>query len=435
MQRKKSPPKSKPRATNQASSSRKEQLDTSALTGLRGIVVLHIALGHFLIPFELDLMGGASMGLFYSLSGFVLTLGHGKTLQPNGFASFIFKRWVRVGPLFLLTNAVSAFRLRASWNGTLTTQAFLTLTFLTSWCTALTVTPTALTCPQAATEPFNGVTWSTSTMFWFYVAFPWLMPRLQRVRPEALRGLMLSMYCLQAAGMAAAYSLGGEQSIALARMFPPLRLPVFVMGCCAALERLHAAGAHPFHTPPSSRTPRPRTRATNATKLVLLWAGLMIVAVAGSRSLVWTGLEGQWWGRYRLGLEMVFPVLFYHVLIALTVERSEEAAAAAPAVIAFLKHGAFQELGQVSMSFFLVHELCQEFAYAQAAAAGWIPSVDIHGDAGMPYDKEPNLRLLVLVGVVCPLALSLMLGWGLTRAVEKPLTRRLLSLLSPGAER
>jgi hypothetical protein len=43
---------------------------------------MHIAIGHFLIPLDLDLMGGASMGLFYSLSGFVLVLGHGNTIKP-----------------------------------------------------------------------------------------------------------------------------------------------------------------------------------------------------------------------------------------------------------------------------------------------------------------------------------------------------------------
>jgi peptidoglycan/LPS O-acetylase OafA/YrhL len=391
---------------------------------------MHIAIGHFLIPLDLDLMGGASMGLFYSLSGFVLVLGHGNTIKPMGLKTFLFKRWVRVGPLYLLSNAASAWQLRAAWNSALSMQAALTLTFLTSWCTAFTSS-------ELAIEPFNGVTWSSSTMFWFYVAFPFILPRLQRAQPEALRGLMLSMYGLQAALTIAAFALTGQYSFA--RMFPPFRLPVFVMGCCAALERLHESRAHSaLRMKQAAPRPLPASAFMNATKLLLLWVSLMFLAVLGSKILSWAGLADQWWESYRLGLEVGFPTLFYHLLRALTFEPTlEQDAAAVPAVIHLLRSGAFEWMGEVSMCFFVVHELCQEFAYAQAAAAGWIPAVDIHGDAEASNGREwqPSLGARLLVGVAAPLGLSLALGWVLTRSVEKPLTRHLLRLRQMTHER
>ena len=66
-----------------------------------------------------------------------------------------------------------------------------------------------------------------------------------------------------------------------------------------------------------------------------------------------------------------------------------------------------------ALGFFLAHEMCQEFLYDQAAAAGLIPPVDIHGSVGPSDGDDRNLTMLVLVGVLCPLAVSLALGWGL----------------------
>ena len=53
----------------QSESSAKWRVDTDALTGLRGIVALHIALGHMFLfsRLSLDLLGGISMSFFYLL--------------------------------------------------------------------------------------------------------------------------------------------------------------------------------------------------------------------------------------------------------------------------------------------------------------------------------------------------------------------------------
>ena len=115
------------------------RLDTRALGGLRGLAVLHIAIGHYTLPLDLDLMGGASMGLFYALSGFVLTVGVPRVCSPAtelrcrslsrasqlgygqspltrkgspasggiGFRSFMLRRWARIGPMYLLSNVAA----------------------------------------------------------------------------------------------------------------------------------------------------------------------------------------------------------------------------------------------------------------------------------------------------------------------------------------
>eukprot|EP00588_Corethron_pennatum_P030087 CAMPEP_0194333628 /NCGR_PEP_ID=MMETSP0171-20130528/63358_1 /TAXON_ID=218684 /ORGANISM="Corethron pennatum, Strain L29A3" /LENGTH=129 /DNA_ID=CAMNT_0039095929 /DNA_START=144 /DNA_END=530 /DNA_ORIENTATION=+ len=55
------------------------KIDTDALTGLRGLVALHIALGHILNNSRvgIDLQGGMSMSFFYLLSGFIMSIAYG----------------------------------------------------------------------------------------------------------------------------------------------------------------------------------------------------------------------------------------------------------------------------------------------------------------------------------------------------------------------
>eukprot|EP01052_Picozoa_sp_SAG31_P047706 SAG31_NODE_9669_length_1243_cov_4.789336_2_plen_78_part_01 len=48
-----------------------ERVDTAALTGLRGLAALHVALGHYtsMSDLNLNLCGGVAMPFFYLLSG------------------------------------------------------------------------------------------------------------------------------------------------------------------------------------------------------------------------------------------------------------------------------------------------------------------------------------------------------------------------------
>lgn len=406
---------------------RRGRLDTSALTGLRGLVVLHIALGHFTLKFGLDLMGGASMGLFYLLSGFVLMLGVADARQPIAFGAFMLKRWARVGPIYLLSNACVWFMDRGGWpNASL--QALLTMTYLTSWCTALTPMDFFGQSLHLSNEPFNSVSWSISTMMFFYVVFPSMVPRLARMSPKYLRGFVVLMYGLQASSMCIAYSFKIEEPAQLARMFPPLRLPVFVMGICAALDRLYIAGSHPVHSVSNYvRDLQPWSRAS-PTRIAQLWIGFMAAAIfCGPRVLEWLEMSEEWSEFYRLWLEMCLPILFYHMLIAFTGDvYPSEARAKEDLVVRIFRRREVRWLGEISMSFYLMHEICQEVAFMAAISRGWWSSQT----RPLSFTKAN-----IMVAVLMPLTLSLISGWVLTSLVEKPIARCLLRKLPPANAR
>ena len=160
-------------------------VDTRALTGLRGGVALHIAVSHFFgFGMKVDLVGGASMPLFYLLSGFVMTLGAGKggylKREPGGGAAkafdagrFLRNRASRLLPMYYLTNLSSWFGLEVLmgisappiWH-------VLTWTLTNMW-----ITPVIFYWPEIANnlnmgQPMNGVNWTIQTMFVFYLLFP-----------------------------------------------------------------------------------------------------------------------------------------------------------------------------------------------------------------------------------------------------------------------
>jgi peptidoglycan/LPS O-acetylase OafA/YrhL len=173
-------------------------------------------------------MGGASMGLFFMISGFVLTLGYGQEVyvntdgmlcetcccsccdsfyccipspslpsyysypsstssSPSSSSSiisstttessstksfptrdFLYKRCVRLGPLYYLTTLISMpiwFLIYPNIIAFIITT-ILSMFLLTSWIGIM---------------PLNNVLWSISTMVFFYLCFPCLLVRLQRM--------------------------------------------------------------------------------------------------------------------------------------------------------------------------------------------------------------------------------------------------------------
>ena len=126
------------------------------------------------------------------------------------------------------------------------------------------------------------------------------------MRPASLLTLSLSMYLLQAGAMSLAYSYRGYE---LARMFPPFRLPVFVMGCCAAFERLHRAHAHPLYSASFVHTAPPSLPqcvslladwSTASTAYCLLWFVLLGAAIAGDLALAGSDGGEPWTEFFRL---------------------------------------------------------------------------------------------------------------------------------------
>ena len=225
-------------------------------------------------------MGGASMGLFFMISGFVLTLGYGQEVYVNtdgmlceacccsccdsfyccipspssssitstttesstkSFPTrdFLYKRYVRLGPLYYLTNLISI----PIWfliNPNLVAFIITTISsmfLLTSW---------------IGIYPLNGVLWSISTMVLFYLSFPCLLVRLQRMTKVIdYYYITRKMYCIQILifiiflifieilKLPTLSDILKKPTLSdfyqTWRFFPPSRLPLFVMGMCLGL--------------------------------------------------------------------------------------------------------------------------------------------------------------------------------------------------------
>jgi len=226
-------------------------------------------------------MGSASMGLFFMISGFVLTLGYGQEVYVNtdgmlceacccsccdrfyccipspssssitstttesstakSFPTrdFLYKRCVRLGPLYYFTNLISI----PIWfliNPNLVAFIITTISsmfLLTSW---------------IGIYPLNGVLWSISTMVLFYLCFPCLLVRLQRMTKVIdYYYITRKMYCIQILIFIIFFifieilklpTLSDILKLPTLsdfyqtwRFFPPSRLPLFVMGMCLGL--------------------------------------------------------------------------------------------------------------------------------------------------------------------------------------------------------
>ena len=121
------------------------------------------------------------------------------------------------------------------------------------------------------------------------------------------------------------------------------------------------------------------------------------------------------------------PILFYQLLLELTSDAADTGVSLSSRVgegylVALLQTRPFQWIGEISMSFYLIHELVQGAILDASSAAGWIVDDDEEGEEL----AENSLVPLLLTTHLLPLGLSLLLGWFLTRTVERPLTRQLL---------
>ena len=224
-------------------------------------------------------MGGASMGLFFMISGFVLTLGYGQEdyvntdgmlceacccnicdsfyccipspSLPSYFSypsssstitstttessptksfptrDFLYKRCVRLGPLYYLSNLIMIpiwFLIYPNLVAFIITTIS-SMFLLTSW---------------IGITPLNGALWSISTMVFFYLCFPCLLVRLQRMT-KVIDYYYISrkMYCIQILIFIIFFIFFllklPIDSYQTWRQYPPSRLPLFVMGMCLGL--------------------------------------------------------------------------------------------------------------------------------------------------------------------------------------------------------
>jgi peptidoglycan/LPS O-acetylase OafA/YrhL len=284
-----------------ASKPRLPKVDTAALTGLRGLAALHVALGHIfgMSTLRQDLIGGAAMPFFFLLSGFVMTLGYGqsayapascccgrrraeadedgdraqttkKKVMDKG--KFWRNRFARLAPVYYFTNfAMGSEMILAGGYGINGTHQGVFGAILQVVCTLLGINSWLYPFIDVG-MPLNGVTWTITTMSFFYLVFPWMLPPMQRMSPTARRRAIVVCFWMQAATYGALLNLyeyvipvaqfipevdeSGLQlgvwragldydyapmySYWVARAWPVTRVLVFAMGCLAALQRVEA---------------------------------------------------------------------------------------------------------------------------------------------------------------------------------------------------
>ncbi len=212
-----------------------------ALTGLRFLAALHVVLFHASLwerwpgpstPRHIVGAGYVAVGLFFMLSGFVLTHTHGGGSAPVPRGPFYAARFARLYPLHALALLLSLpFVLRTHLEhgsaGQLLSEGLAATTLLQAWHPGLALA-------------WNPPAWSLSVETFFYACFPWLAPRLVALsvrRTLALMtGALLLLLALPLAGLwvapeawSARYDTEGFW-LDFLRYHPLVRLPEFLLG-------------------------------------------------------------------------------------------------------------------------------------------------------------------------------------------------------------
>eukprot|EP00439_Symbiodinium_sp_Y106_P066954 s810_g11.t1 len=320
-----------------------ERVDTLALTGLRGLAALHVAFGHYIAgsPIHVDLIGGASMSFFYLLSGFVMTLGYAKDLVAGGESSriadfnkrrFWRNRFARLFPMYVLTNALFFMMQRI---------------FIKVW----------LPSGSQIELPSNFVTWTVQTMAVFYIVFPSMLSWLQNVQRRRL--MVHLLFWLQAVTFMSLVCIGlfwlnnFEWSYWSARAWPLSRIPVFAMGCLAAVERIHGGG----HLTAFCRLPRRCSAESEGARwgwrATALGVGYLLVLALGitinSVPLKDFRLQQLREGLVRASWEAFVPLLFIDLILALTQCGNNGPLAK------LCRSKPMEFMGDIAMAFYMVH--------------------------------------------------------------------------------
>jgi len=221
------------------------RIDTRALDGLRGIAMLHVIVGHFIgsgCP-------SVEMTLFYLLSGYSLTLAYGvrRNTDDGSFlwqtVWFYWNRFVRTAPSFYLSN-IAAFLISFNSRTLLLRKVkfITTLTISNSWF-------------KPYTEPyipFNGPSWTISTMTMMYLVFPVLLPLLRKLSDASLAKSLVILYYVQLAPVWYMFHYDYTRTLPISR-HPLVRMPVFVMGIIAGLQKLREVSNEKFSDPNLSK--------------------------------------------------------------------------------------------------------------------------------------------------------------------------------------
>ena len=196
-----------------------------SLTGIRAVAIALVFWHHAAPIYDMPSAGMVGVSLFYLLSGFVMAW----TDRP-GDTTFAFyrRRFARIIPTYVVV--VVAVLLWLISRGQFEITDLWALTLLQSWI------------PDPAVY-FAGsaVFWSLSVEVFFYVVFPAVRLATRRLSQRGLwvlaAGCVMVSAMISVAGWVAPF---GPQTQWLVTVFPPSRLPEFVLG--AAIGTLVARG-------------------------------------------------------------------------------------------------------------------------------------------------------------------------------------------------
>ncbi|SEG91759.1 Peptidoglycan/LPS O-acetylase OafA/YrhL, contains acyltransferase and SGNH-hydrolase domains [Actinacidiphila yanglinensis] len=351
-----------------------------SLTGLRFLAAFMVFVTHVLVYTTIvpghtgdqlrkafTLSGSYGVGFFFILSGFVLTW----TAQSDDTApSFWRRRLVKIGPMHLVTFGLAALMVADTNRPTRTVDWIASGTMQQSWFRDV-----------QTVSAVNGVTWSMTCEFFFYLSFPvllfglrrisekWLWPTLATVLALIVGVFLIATYVVSDQPRLALFGVSGVSfsQVWLVYFFPPVRALEFVLGI--VLARIVAAGRWP--------------RFISLAPAFVLAAGGYVLAVHEP---------------YLAGSAGVGTVLTAPLIAAAAVADRQGAASV-------FRRRPMVFLGEISFAFYMVH---------------WIILVETAHLIGTRTFSLPTAVFLV-IGLLVVICLAAFL---LYRCVETPLVRR-----------
>lgn len=268
--------------------------------------------------------GSCGVSFFLVLSGFVMAKGYGeKVAEPEfSYVRYLKRRLLRIYPLhlvcLLLAVAVLYFLYDTDVWGL---WWWPNLALLQSWIPL-----------HGVYFSGNAVSWCLSDLLFFYALFPLLYRRMRRV-PLFFRGGGLWTLLFVAGYVVAMVLLPESYGNAFFYIFPLFRLPDFLLGIWG--YRLYEAVAN------EGQTAR-RLGKTSVSALEIL----AVVGVAATCMLYYHVPENA-------SYAFVFwlPVLFFILVFALSSQYGGK-------VGGFFSSALWVRLGNVSFTFYMVHQLC-----------------------------------------------------------------------------
>jgi peptidoglycan/LPS O-acetylase OafA/YrhL len=313
-----------------------------SLTGLRFVAAFlvfgfHVSISGLLAPSPLQhalsrVAGAGAVGVsfFFVLSGFVLTW----SARPDDSArAFWRRRAAKIYPSYLVAFVFALIGLYATGRAVSVPAGVANVALLQSWWPDPKVYFGA-----------NSVSWSLACEAFFYALFPWLLPALNRIRPERL--WLVAGACVAAvfAVPVVATLLPAERHYWFVYIFPPVRLLEFVLGILMALivkrgrwprvpvwavvVLLVVAYAVTPYFPPDAET-----SAVTVIPFALLIPAVAVADVEGRRS-VWRSRVAVWLGEVSFAFYLIHQSVIIDLMRGLDADGSGPVAALTLSVVA-----------------------------------------------------------------------------------------------------